>query len=140
MGMRAKQDGFTLVELMIVIVVVAILAAVGVPTYQQYTARSKIAEATAALADLRVRMEQFYADQTPHTYAGGPCAPGGSPKYFRFGCTAATTALYTLSATGITTTGMGGFSYTLNQANVRTSDTPWGTSSSCWIMRKDGSC
>jgi prepilin-type N-terminal cleavage/methylation domain-containing protein len=48
-----RQQGFTIIELMIVVVVIAVLSAIALPSYTDYITRSKIAEAYAHLADLR---------------------------------------------------------------------------------------
>ena len=57
-----KQRGFTLIELMVVVVVIGILAAIGYPSYTDYIRRGKIAEATATLGDWRTKMETYYLD------------------------------------------------------------------------------
>jgi type IV pilus assembly protein PilE len=57
--MRA-QAGFTLIELMIALVVVAILAAVAVPSYRQYVIRSQRTDATESLLRLATAQEKFY--------------------------------------------------------------------------------
>jgi type IV pilus assembly protein PilE len=56
----AKQHGVTLIELMIVIVVVAILAGVAVPTYRNYLLRTNRTEATMALLRVQTAQEKFY--------------------------------------------------------------------------------
>lgn len=58
-----RESGFTLIELMITVVVVGLLAAIAVPSYQRYAVRAKRAEAKAALMDLAAREERFYANQ-----------------------------------------------------------------------------
>src|SRR6516162_2622938 len=67
----SHSDGFTMLEVMIVVAIVGILAAIALPNYSDYVKRGKIIEATSALSDLRTRYEQFYLDN--RTYAGG-CA------------------------------------------------------------------
>jgi type IV pilus assembly protein PilE len=54
------QKGFTLLELMITVVVVAILAAIAVPNYQSYMIKTRRATATACLLELSQFMERFY--------------------------------------------------------------------------------
>lgn len=56
-----KQRGFTLIELMIAMVVIAILAAVGYPSYLDYVARGKRAEGKGALLRAAQQMERFYS-------------------------------------------------------------------------------
>ena len=56
-----KQQGFTLIELMIVVAIIAILAAIALPAYQDYVAKSK---AAAALADLASHKTQFEMDKS----------------------------------------------------------------------------
>ncbi|MCB1675681.1 MAG: pilin [Halioglobus sp.] len=57
------QQGFTLIELMIVIAIVGILAAIALPAYQDYTVRSKMSEPLAALAEAKTSISEYYASQ-----------------------------------------------------------------------------
>src|ERR1700737_1540432 len=63
-----RARGFTLLEVMIVCVIVAILAAIALPNYGDYVKRGKIIDATSKLADARVHIEQWFLDR--RTYAG----------------------------------------------------------------------
>lgn len=137
--MKTNIKGFTLIELMITVAIVAILASIALPSYQEYVTRARITEATSTLADLRIRMEQYYQDN--RTYVGGPCAPAaGIAKFFNYTCSVAPTATaYTLQAAGEASEGMGSYNYTVDQSNAKTS-TVEGGSGSCWIMKKGGSC
>lgn len=56
-----NESGFTLVELMIVIVIVGILAAVAVPIYQSNIAKAKMTECDAALGTIRTALRVYYA-------------------------------------------------------------------------------
>ena len=55
-----NQKGFTLIELMIVIAIVGILAAVALPAYQEYTIRARIAEPIAVLAEAKASMTEYF--------------------------------------------------------------------------------
>jgi type IV pilus assembly protein PilE len=126
--------GFTLVEMLIVVLIIGLLAAVALPAYRDYVARGFISEATAALAELRTRAEQWYADK--RTYVGFSCAPTSTPQHFTLACNQDINT-FDITATG--TSNMAGYSYTINQSNARTSTTPT-SSGPCWITKKGGSC
>lgn len=58
-----KQKGFTLIELMIVIAIIGILAAVAIPAYTDYLKRSKVTEGINLLGGLKTPAEEYYADK-----------------------------------------------------------------------------
>jgi prepilin-type N-terminal cleavage/methylation domain-containing protein len=139
----AAQRGFTLIEVLIVMTVLAILAAVAIPQYSRYIQRGNLVEATNALAEYRVRMEQFYQDNRSYNNAGGNCGAAVPAGLQNFAVTCATAnggQTYTATATGAGNTA--GFVYTINQANVRaTTGLPasWGSlpadAGSKWVTR-----
>ncbi len=57
--MRRLQQGFTLIELMIVVAIVGILAAIAIPAYQDYVARSKVSEGMAALGACKTSVTEY---------------------------------------------------------------------------------
>lgn len=134
--------GFTLVELMIVVAIVAILASIAVPAYKDYVTRAKIAEATAGLAGKRVQMEQYFQDN--RTYVGAPACNNDTTtsRFFDFSCAGAPTAVaYVLQADGKAS--MANFLYTIDQAGARASvitETGWTGNGACWAVRKGGEC
>jgi len=144
----APADGraFTLIELLVVLAITAVLAALAVPSYADHVRRARIAEATARLADHRVRMEQFFLDNRRYDDGNGGCGwPAAAPAAadaFALACTAAA-ATYMVTATGVAGRGMQGFAYTIDHANARaTPAVPdgWVGSDRCWVIRRDGTC
>jgi type IV pilus assembly protein PilE len=139
--------GFTLIEVMITVAVIAILAAVALPNYIEYVTRSKLVEAKTNLSDMRTRLEQYFLDNRAYpgeclAYATG-AAPAGkiylpaNVKNFTITCSTLTPTAYTVTATGL------GFTFTVNQANLRqTTGVPsgWTASTVCWVSRKNGDC
>lgn len=69
--MRTRTSGFTLVELMIVVAIVGILAAVALPAYNRYTARTKISEVLLAANDCRTSIAEIVQSQSVLPAAGG---------------------------------------------------------------------
>ena len=64
MNMRKIQQGFTLIELMIVVAIIGILAAIAVPAYQNYTMKAKFSEVVMATAPFKTAVEECVADAT----------------------------------------------------------------------------
>jgi len=85
---KRLQQGFTLIELMIVVAIIGILAAVALPAYQDYTIRAKMSEVILALSACRTSITEVYQS------GGSPPAPNG------WGCEAA--AATTKYVNGIT--------------------------------------
>ncbi len=161
----SRQQGFTLIELMIVVVLIAVLASIALPQYTNYVKRGKAMEATSQLADMRVKLEQWYQDNrtwaavgiiipiacTDSTSTALPGRAGGAAaRYFSYACSAQTATTYTVTATSPGPTGdasMVGFQYTIDQANAKTTtltaSSGWVTATTtynCWITRKGDAC
>ena len=151
--LRAPR-GFTLIELMIVIAIVAILSAVALPAYTDYLRRGQLPEAFTNLADFRVKLEQYYQDNRNYGNTGAQvCAnaatnppswngfvPNG-PRNFTYTCALTGTSgtgnqSYTLTATGSSGRAVG-HAYTLTQDNLqRTTSFKGATvSKACWVTR-----
>ena len=61
--MKAIQKGFTLIELMIVVAIIGILAAIALPAYQDYTARAQMSEALVLADGQKGAVTEYYADK-----------------------------------------------------------------------------
>ena len=151
-----RQAGFTLIELMITMVVLAIIAAIAIPSYIDYILRGKIPEATSNLQAMKTKMEQFYQDN--RTYPTGCTTTNPPPagqilvptlQYFSITCSNLGASTYTVTATG-NIADLTGIVYTINQSNARTTTVTAGTAmekhgytattTNCWVSKKPALC
>ena len=152
-----RTKGFTLIELMITIAVIAILSAIALPAYTDYITRGKIAEATVTLADMRIKLEQWYQDNRNYGSTASACGVAlpttPAVRYFTVTCNwgaGGTNQSFTVTATGGISGGdqsMAGFSYTINETNAKTSTITgdpasrgWQSNGACWVTKKGGLC
>jgi type IV pilus assembly protein PilE len=138
--------GFTLIELMIVVVIIAILASIALPSYQNYIVRSKLVEGQATLGETRIKMEQYYQDNRKYG-TGGTCGlTMPTSKYFSITCVSSNSDQeFALTASALANQGLGAagdYQYTVNHQNTK------GTlefknvayaagTKNCWLYRGD---
>lgn len=140
-----NEKGFTLIELMIVVVVISILAAIAIPAYGDYVIRGKLVDATANLSSGRVKMEQFFQDNRAYDNSTGGTPPCPAlTKYFTYACPGTATT-YVLTATSNANVGLGAagdYTYTIDQTNAKATAKFAGQASTaaCWLMKKGDSC
>jgi type IV pilus assembly protein PilE len=110
--MKKIYYGFTLIELMIVVVIVGILATIALPAYQDYVRKSRRADALTKLLDTQMQQEKWRANNIQYAITA---ASVGSPSsdYYNFFIVAATNS-YSIIATPISNKG-------------QTNDTQYGT-------------
>jgi type IV pilus assembly protein PilE len=145
-----NAKGFTLIEVLMVIALIGILAAIAVPSYNNYVIRGKLVDASTQLASARIKLEQFFQDYRTYDGSQGgtsPCNNNSFPptKYFTFACTTLTPTTYTLTATSKANQGMGNagdYVYTIDDNNAKATTKFAGHTSSfsCWIMKQGDSC
>jgi type IV pilus assembly protein PilA len=102
--MRKVQQGFTLIELMIVVAIIGILAAIALPAYQDYTIRAKVSEGVSLASEVRSAVAETaaslggLANVTPDNI--GYTFPDGGTRYVE--------SIVVTEATGVITVTMGG--------------------------------
>jgi type IV pilus assembly protein PilE len=146
---KINSRGFTLVELMITIAIMAILAAIVVPNFSLQIIRSKLTDTADQLAQLRLAMERQF--QNTGTYLnGGACGiTMPAANNFTFTC-AATSNTYTLTASNAAGKGLGdadSYKYTINQVGAMQTLAYAGTdypadstdsdAKNCWLIQQN---
>jgi type IV pilus assembly protein PilE len=141
------RSGFSMIELLVAVAIVAILGAIALPAYRDYVTRGKLAEAYSLLSAQRVKMEQYYQDVRDYTNAcqANTVATPANGSYFGLTCGNLSANTYTITAAGLGGSGVTGFSFTIDQSNNKATaavaagwSTP--TPNNCWIRAKGGQC
>lgn len=124
--------GFTLIELMITVIVIAVLAAISIPSYQQYVLRSHRAVVKADMAEYAQRAERFHSSNNSYSGFTLPATvsprEGGTKRYGLAFKGDGTSFTITASPDGAQTKDSCG-KLTVDQANRKTAV---GTASDCW--------
>ncbi len=130
--MRKKISGFTLIEVMIVVVIMGVLVAIAYPAYTNHMLRARRADGQAALLNLSALMESYFTEN--NTYVGAtPAALGittaSQQGYYSVSVTSATATSYTITAApqGVQTADTTCGSLTLTNTNVKGPNP-----STCW--------
>jgi prepilin-type N-terminal cleavage/methylation domain-containing protein len=148
----AASRGFTLIEVMIVVAIVAILAAIALPSYRDYILRGQLVDATNLLSAGRANMERYFQDNRTYAKISAtifpPCDPlasGRTQGTFTLTCTTtATPPGYVMTATGSGPTVK--FSYTVDEQGTQSTTigngAPWPavTAAACWVLKKGQTC
>jgi type IV pilus assembly protein PilE len=139
------QQGFTLIEVMIVVAIIGILAAVAYPAFTDFILRGRIVDATNELSSLRADMERHFQDSRTFKDSGvfkSPCLTSRTVGSFTVSCDGNGGALsdttYTLVAVG--TGAATGFAYTLNQDATRGTLRGFGTCEVEWLTKRGQAC
>ena len=121
MKTQGSATGFTLIELMVTVAIVAILAAIAYPAYRNYVLRGQLVNATNGLSEMQANMERYFQDNRTYLSANGftsPCLVTPSPVVgtFTISCvTAPTATAYQLQAVGSNSTN--GFTFFVDNNN-----------------------
>ena len=131
-----RENGFTLIEVMITVAIVAILTSIALPSYTAYVQRSRVPPALDALSALATRLEQRFQDSG--SYANGNACGATMPTTENFTVTCELSdggQGFTATATG--SGAVSGYGFSINQQCVRaTTSHPKGVpSTNCWSMK-----
>ncbi len=145
---RSRSQGFTLLELMIVVAIVAILTTIAYPNYRDYVIRGQLVDATQGLAAVRANMERYFQDNRSYQLVAPfpvPCGAGPIPAgKFTITCVVPDTTHFTATAVG-NAPPLSGFTFTVDQNDnqITTVVTPPAPASftgcpTAWITKTGG--
>jgi len=134
--MKKLEAGFTLIELMIVVAIIGILAAVAVPQYQNYTKKAKFTEVVNVAGGYKTDVGLCVQNEGALTNCtAGSSGEGWSIKPAITATTGKVASVAvsggTITATAITTSGLSGETYILTPTVNGNSSVSWGVSGSC---------
>jgi type IV pilus assembly protein PilE len=139
--------GFTLIEVMIVVAIIAVLAAFAIPQYREYVLRGQLVGATNLLSTFQARMERHFQDNRTYQTVGTFTTPCDAPiaqrtdEYFGLTCTVLTPNTFTLQAQGTGPTA--DFRFTVTHDNTRATTgvpTGWSQCATKWILKRGQAC
>ena len=96
-----KQEGFTLIELMIVVAIIGILAAIGYPSYTESVAKSRRGNAQAEMLALSSALERYYTQNNHYSNAAVAGADTGAPAATLYTIDAEVTPFYTITISAV---------------------------------------
>jgi type IV pilus assembly protein PilE len=135
---KTKSTGFTLIELMIVVAIIGIIAAIAYPSYMDQVTKAKRSDGQSKLLDAMARQERYYSENNTYTvtmtdlgYAANP-VPSDEGHYNIAGaaCGGGITQCVVLTATPTFTDALCG-NLTYNSTNTKT-ESGSGTTDNCW--------
>ena len=135
---RNPSHGFSLIELLIVVAIIGILAAIALPMYGTYVAESALKPVQVAMLETAQSLEQYAQDH--NTYVGG-CANLPAVANAQINCSLLSATSYNIQAQG--TGSLSGLIYTLDQAGARSTPSApasWQSNATCWVAGPDGAC
>lgn len=139
--MKAVNKGFTLIELMIVVAIVAILAAIALPAYQKYTARAKFSEVVTATNGVKQQVELCIFDKGALTGCTSGAVTGVGPGYnIRTKTDYATKYIESIEVTNGVITAKAIQGQGLNGAEFKLTPEPKGAGQIEWTFDTSSSC